>query len=164
MELTNIEINDDFPLMISLDGKSIWKKNDKDEIIVDQLLDRQEDGSLITSISCTELKPSVDKNKLLDVLKYFFSVCDEGLSPQCMWRTNDCDYISLLVDYDYESEKQFENAFNEIIKQFPELKQSENFIEEIPNGKTLLDMVSCIDVAYPTTWTVEYNKEKKKEE
>lgn len=159
MELTKIEIEDDFPLMISLCGKLIWKRNRKDEIVVDCLLDRQEDNYSITSISCTELKPSMNKNKIVEVLKYFFHICDEHMSPQCMWGTNECDYESLLINYDIAEKEKFESVFNEITRQFPLLKQPENFLEEIPEEKTLTDMISNIEVAYPSTWMVDYIRE-----
>lgn len=161
MELKKIEINDDFPLMISLCGKSIWKKDENNKVAVDCLLDRQEDNYTMTTISCTELKPSVDKNKLIDILKYFFSVCDEHMSPQCLWGTNNCNYSSLLKNYEAGKNKPFDDIFAELTKQFPELKQPENFLEKVPKGKTLLDVVSSIEIAYPRTWTVDYIKERK---
>lgn len=158
MELKSIEIKDDYPLFISLCGKSIWKRDEKNKIVIDHLLDRSEDNYTITSISSTELKPSIDRNKLIAVLKYFFSVCDISISPQSLWATDNCGYKSLMIDYEIDKKRMFESVFNEITKQFPKLKQAENFIEEIPEGKTLLDMVSEIEVAYPETWTIDYVK------
>lgn len=165
MELKNIKIKDDFSLMISLYGKSVWRKDENDELEVCYLVDREKDNCMLTSISCTEVKPSIDRKKLMEVLKYFFPVCDEYISPQCMWGTDDCDYISLMLDYEIgknqtlQSKERFENVFVEMTKYFPELKQSEKFLEKIPDGKSLLDMVCCIEVAYPKTWNAYYLKE-----
>lgn len=159
-KLEKIEIKDDFPLMVALYGKSSWKKDKNGKIIVKHLLNRQADSCTITPISCAELKPSADRNRLIEVLRYFFSVCDEGLSPQSLWASNDCDYKSLLKDFDMGKNKQFDTVFDKIITLFPELKQPENFLEEISKGESLRDVVSEIEVAYPETWTVEYTKEK----
>lgn len=158
MELKNVKIEDNFPLIIILSGKSIWKQNENNEIVIEHLVDRREDNYTITGISYVKLKPSVDKNKLISILQYFFSICDKSLSPQSMWMTNDCNYKSLLIEYkvDESKKKQFEDAFNELTKQFHELEQAENFLEEIPKGKKLLDVVAEIEVAYPETWTVDY--------
>lgn len=161
MELKNIEIKDNYPLSIMLYGKAIWKCNNKSNKVKDDyLLDRQEDSCCLQPISCPiNLYPSVDKKKAIDILQHFFSVCEEGLSPQSLWGTSDCDYESLLLDYDLaEDKKQFEMVLDEMTKRFPELKDSKNFIEKIPEGKTLTDMVSQIEVAYPCTWTVSYTK------
>lgn len=68
-----------------------------------------------------------------------------------------------MNDFDIDKKnlkKQFENVFGEITKCFPKLLQTENFIEEIPKGKILLDIVSQIEAAYPKTWTVDYIRKK----
>lgn len=149
LELTNIEIKDDFPLNISFNGKSSSLKTVN-------LVDREADNCIITEISETELKPSTDKKKIIDVLKYFFSVCDVGLSPQCMWRTDNCDYESLMLEFEPNNKEKFEEILEKMIEFFPELKEEKNFLDGMPKGKTLLDVIYIIEVAYPTTWTVEF--------
>ena len=160
MNIKKIEIEDDFPLCIQLLAKSVWRQNEKDEIVVERLLDRRENNCTLVTFSYTELKPSSDQKKLIDVLQYFFSVCNEHISPQCMWMTDDCSYNSLFINYDMDEKKQFDTVLNEITKLFPELKQTENFSVKIPKGKKLEDVISQIEVAYPETWTVEYAIEK----
>lgn len=164
MELKSIEIKDNYPLLISLSGKSIWNQDNNGKISIERLLDRHSDSCLLTTISGDEItNSSVNKKEVIDTLQYFFHVCEEGLSPQSMWETDDCGYESLTLDYDMaEDKQQFEAVLDEITKRFPELKDPKNFIEKIPEGKTLMDMVSQIEVAYPCTWTVSYTKETQK--
>lgn len=158
MKLKNIEIKDNYPLSIILSGKSIWNKSDNGIINIERLLDKHSDSCLITAISGTEIMDSlVNKEKVIDILQYFFSACDEGLSPQSLWRTDDCDYESLLLEYDFaENKKQFEAVLDEMTKRFPDLKDPKKLFEDIPEGKTLTDMVSQIEVTYPCTWTVDF--------
>lgn len=156
MKLTQLTITDDLPLMIHLCGKSIWVIDKDKKIHVERLLERKEEKYTITDIICTGMKPSEDMQKITDTLHYFFQVCDPDMSPQILWSNKDCDYKSLLLDY--ENGQTFDPVFTEITKQFPELKNPENLLEKIPEGKHLIDVVSTIEVAFPGTWNVEYER------
>ena len=89
-------------------------------------------------------------------LNYFFSVCDVGLSPQCMWGTDDCDYMSLFLECRISNVVEFNKNVEKMIDMFPELIHAENILLEIPKDKAIKDMVYMIEVAYPATWTVEF--------
>ena len=45
---------------------------------------------------------------------------------------------------------------NKILEQFPELLMPENCLEKLPDYGKTEDYIASIEVAYPTTWTVEY--------
>ena len=154
MQLTKIQITDDFPLMIVLCGKSIWKYDENHHLQVETLLNRNEDNYTITSVVCTELKPSENRQKIKNILKWFFPVCDAHMSPQGLWGTDDCDYNSLLLDY--QDNTNFDEIFIEITKQFPELREPKNLLEKIPNGLHLRDVIATIEIAYPKTWNIKY--------
>lgn len=157
MKLTQLQITDDFPISINLCGKSVWKSDRNKKIYTDSILDRKDEKSFcVTAITGTELKPSEGRQKLTDLLTYFFPLCDEHASPQSLWMTDQCSYQSLLLDYCPEQEQQFDQILTEIMKQFPELKDPERLLEKIPDGMHLRDVVSMIEIAYPDTWVVEY--------
>lgn len=103
-----------------------------------------------------KLYPSSSKEKIVTLLEYFFKVCDVGASPQCVWKTDDCDYMSLLLPYTRYDQIKFDLVRNKILKQFPELLMPENCLEKLPDYGKMEDYIVSIEVAYPATWTVEY--------
>ena len=72
--------------------------------------------------------------------------------------TKDCDYISLLLEYTKHDQVKFDLVRDKVLGQFPELIMSENCYEKIPDNANLEDYIASIEVAYPETWTVEYEK------
>lgn len=156
MKLTQLTITDDLPLVINLCGKSLWAIDDNKKIHVERLLERKEENYTITAIICAGIKPSEDAQKITDTLHYFFQVCDPGMSPQSLWGDENCAYRSLLLDY--QKEQSFDQVFAEITKRFPELRNPENLLEKIPEGKRLIDVVSTIEIAFPSTWNVDYER------
>lgn len=106
-------------------------------------------------ISQIKLYPSSDKKKIESILNDFLNVCDDDLSPQCMWKTDDCDYMSLLLEYKKISEFEFDQNAERIIETFPDLIQSENILLNIPKNNSIENLVYMIEVAYPTTWNIE---------
>lgn len=152
----SIKIDDDFPLIISLNGKSKWKRNNDGQIEVENLINRMEESYTITTISEIRIKPSHCEVAIKDFLKYFLGVCDASCSPQSMWKTKDCDYTSLIVDYKINNEEQFDNICKKILNKFPRLANTENFLIKLQKNENLLNMVSQIEVAYPSTWSVDF--------
>lgn len=73
-----------------------------------------------------------------------------------MWKTDDCDYISLLLQYTRYDQIKFDLVRNKILEQFPELLMPENCLEKLPYYGKIENYISSIEVAYPATWTVEY--------
>lgn len=73
-----------------------------------------------------------------------------------MWKTDDCDYMSLLLEYKKASEFELDQNVERIIETFPDLIQSENVLLEIPKDKKIKNMIYMIEVAYPTTWNIEF--------
>lgn len=140
LELKTLKMNDNYPLIISLNGKVEMGK-DKDI----NLVDRDEIGCSFSNKAVIE-----------STLNYFFSVCDVGLSPQCMWETDDCDYMSLFLECRISNVVEFNKNVEKMIDMFPELIHAENILLEIPKDKAIKDMVYMIEVAYPATWTVEF--------
>lgn len=102
LELKALKMNDNFPLIISLNGKVEWEFDENMDIVNNHLVNRDDARCTSSTISQIMLYPSSDKAKIVSTLNYFFSVCDESLSPQCMWKTDDCDYMSLFLEYHIE--------------------------------------------------------------
>ena len=156
LELKTLKMNDNYPLIISLNGKVEWELDDNKDIVDSHLVNRDDARCTFSTISQTMLYPSSDKAKIRSTLNYFFSVCDESLSPQCMWKTDDCDYMSLLLEYHIYSEFEFDKNVEKMINMFPELLHSENVLLDIPKDKKIKNLVYMIEVAYPVTWTIDF--------
>lgn len=152
LELKTLQIKDDIPLYVTLDSLSTWDKNENRY----KFITRNADSCVYTPVYMLKLYPSSSKEKIVTLLEYFFKVCDVGASPQCVWKTDDCDYISLLLQYTRYDQIKFELVRNKILKQFPELLMLENCLEKLPDYGKMEDYIVSIEVAYPTTWTVEY--------
>lgn len=152
LELKELQIKDDIPLYVTLDSLSTWDKNENRY----KFVTRNADSCVYTPVYMLKLYPSSSKEKIVTLLEYFFKVCDVGASPQCMWKTDDCDYISLLLQYTRYDQIKFDLVCNKILKQFPELLIPENCCEKLPNYGKTEDYIASIEVAYPETWTVEY--------
>ena len=60
-----------------------------------------------------------------------------------------CDIIAEKVSDDVD-------VRNKILEQFPELLMPENCLEKLPDYGKMEDYIASIEVAYPETWTVEY--------
>lgn len=151
LKLKPLQLNDNFPLIISLIGKV---ERGVDEEM--NLVDRDDSGCNFSIISQIKLYPSSDKEKIESILNDFLNVCDDDLSPQCMWKTDDCDYMSLLLEYKKASEFEFNQNVERIIETFPDLIQSENILLNIPKNNSIENLVYMIEVAYPTTWNIEF--------
>lgn len=156
LELKALKMNDNFPLIISLNGKVEWELDDNKDIVDSHLVNRDDARCTFSTISQTMLYPSSDKAKIRSTLNYFFNVCDESLSPQCMWGTDDCDYMSLFLEYHIYSEFEFDKNVEKMINMFPELLHSENVLLDIPKDKKIKNLVYMIEVAYPVTWTIDF--------
>lgn len=151
LKLKPLQLNDNFPLIISLIGKV---ERGVDEEM--NLVDRDDSECNFSTISQIKLYPSSDKEKIESILNDFLNVCDDDLSPQCMWKTDDCDYMSLLLEYKKNSEFEFDQNVERIIETFPDLIQSENILLNIPKNNSIENLVYMIEVAYPTTWNIEF--------
>lgn len=156
LELKALKMNDNFPLIISLNGKVEWELDDNKDIVDSHLVGRDDARCTFSTISQIMLYPSSSKEKIVTLLEYFFKVCDVGASPQCMWKTDDCDYMSLLLPYTRYDQIKFDLARNKILEQFPELLMPENCLEKLPDYGKTEDYIASIEIAYPETWTVEY--------
>lgn len=151
LKLKSLQLNDNFPLIISLIGKVGWGVDEEMNLV-----DRDDSGYNFSTISQIKLYPSSDKEKIESILNDFLNVCDDDLSPQCMWKTDDCDYMSLLLEYKKASEFEFDQNVERIIETFPDLIQSENVLLDIAKDKEIKNMVYMIEVAYPTTWDIKF--------
>lgn len=156
LELKALKMNDNFPLIISLNGKVEWEFDENMDIVNNHLVDRDDARCTSSTISQIMLYPSSDRAKIVSTLNYFFSVCDESLSPQCTWGTDDCDYMSLLLEYHIYSEFEFDKNVEKMINMYPDLLHSENVLLEIPKDKKIKNLVYMIEVAYPVTWTIDF--------
>lgn len=152
LELKTLQIKDDIPLYVTLDSLSTWDKNENRY----KFVTRNADSCVYTPAYILKLYPSSSKEKIVTLLEYFFKVCDVGASPQCMWKADDCDYISLLLPYTRYDQIKFDLVRNKILEQFPELLMPENCLEKLPGYRKTEDYIASIEVAYPATWTVEY--------
>lgn len=152
LELKTLQIKDDIPLYVTLDSLSTWDKNENRY----KFVTRNANSCVYTPAYILKLYPSSSKEKIVTLLEYFFKVCDVGASPQCVWKADDCDYISLLLPYTRFDQIKFDLVRNKILKQFPELLMPENCLEKLPGYGKTVDYIASIEVAYPATWTVEY--------
>lgn len=99
LELKTLEIKDDFPLYVTLDSLTTYVVNENRDLKRYKFVTRNADSCVYTPVYMLKLYPSSSKEKIVTLLEYFFKVCDVGASPQCMWKTDDCDYMSLLLPY-----------------------------------------------------------------
>ena len=159
LKLKKLEIKDDIPLYITLCCKEPWKVDENRDIKYYKPVTRDSNCYSETPIYSLGLNPSSNKEKIVTLLEYFFKVCDVSASPQCMWKTDDCDYMSLLLSYTRYDQIKFDLVRNKILDQFPELLMPENCLEKIPDHGKMEDYIASIEVAYPATWTVEYEIE-----
>lgn len=150
MRLKKLNMTNDFPLIISLHGKT--NSLGEDSVFVE----RNEDTCCYATICDTELLPSKCSKRIRDIIVYFSEICDEGMSPQCMWGTENCVYISLMLDVNSTNENEFDAILNKFFDEFSDLKNEEKFYMPIPCNADLKDYVSYIAVSYPETWDVEY--------
>lgn len=144
LKLKKLKITNDEPLCIYFLGK-IKKKievKDKETYI---FANREEDiciESLIEEMSF-EVK---DKEKIKNILFYFFENCDEHKSPQSLWETSEgLGYQSLLIDYKDNPEK-----FDRICECLLAILNKNLEVER--------QYIASIEVAYPDNWNVVYEK------
>lgn len=156
LKLKKLEIKDDIPLYITLYCKGPGKVDESGDIKLYKPVTRDSNCCFETPIYSLGLNPSSSKEKIVTLLEYFFKACDAGASPQCMWKTDDCDYMSLLLSYTRYDQIKFDLVRNKMLDQFPELLMPENCLEKISDYGKLKDYIASIEVAYPATWTVEY--------
>ena len=154
LELKTLQIKDDIPLYVTLDSLSTWDKNENRY----KFVTRNADSCVYTPVYMLKLYPSSSKEKIVTLLQYFFKVCDVGASPQSVFKTDDCDYNSLFLEYTRYDQIKFDLVCNKILGQFPELLIPVNCCEKLPNYGKMEDYIASIEVAYPETWTVEYAK------
>lgn len=147
LELKKLEIKDDIPLYVTLDSKTTYVVNENKDLKRYKFVTRNADSCVYTPVYMLKLYPSSSKEKIDTLLQYFFQVCDVGMSPQSVWKTDDCDYISLLLEYTQHDQIKFDLVRNKILKQFPELLMSENCYEKLPDSAKLEDYIASIEVA-----------------
>lgn len=140
MKLKNIKITDKNPLLIQFGAYA--KYNGTKDI----LFPREEETVFIHSLE-EESFEILEHSKVLKILEYFAKVCIPSLSPQCLFKTEKVDYVSLILEYPYNPQK-----FEEVIKKLLDLSG-----EKIEN-KEIIPYISWIEVSYPRTWNVEYLK------
>lgn len=156
LKLKKLEIKDNIPLYVTLYCKGPGKVDESGDIKLYKPVTRDSNCCFETPIYSLRLNSSSSKGKIVTLLEYFFKACDVGASPQCMWKTDDCDYMSLLLSYTRYDQIKFDLVRNKILDQFPELLMPENCLEKISDYGKMEDYIASIEVAYPATWTVEY--------
>ena len=65
-------MNDNFPLIISLNGKVEWELDDNKDIVDSHLVNRDDARCTFSTISQTMLYPSSDKSQNKIYIKLFF--------------------------------------------------------------------------------------------
>lgn len=147
LKLKKLKITNDEPLCIYFLGK-IKKKievKDKETYIFEN---REEDICIESPIEEMSFEVK-DKEKIKNILFYFFENCDEGKSPQSLWETSEgLGYKSLLKDYSNENEKEFDNICDCLLDVLDEKLKIERIF------------ISSIEVAYPDNWDVVYETHK----
>ena len=140
MKLKNIKITDKNPLLINFGAYAKWD-GPKD------IISPREEGPDLIHFLDEEIFEILEHSKVLKILEYFAKVCTPSLSPQCLFKTEKVDYVSLILEYPYNPQK-----FEEVIKKLLDLSG-----EKIEN-KEIIPYISWIEVSYPRTWNVEYLK------
>ena len=138
MKLKNIKITDKNPLLIQFGAYAKWD-GPKD------IISPREEGPDLIHFLDEEIFEILEHSKVLKILEYFAKVCTPSLSPQCLFKIEKVDYVSLILEYSYKVQK-----FDEVIKNLLELSE-----EKIENQK-IIPYISWIEVSYPRTWNVEY--------
>ena len=91
MKLKNIKITDKNPLLIQFGAYAKWD-GPKDIIFP-----REEGPDLIHFLD-EEIFEILEHSKVLKILEYFAKICTPNLSPQCLFRTEKVDYVSLILE------------------------------------------------------------------
>lgn len=73
LELKALKMNDNFPLIISLNGKVEWELDDNKDIVDSHLVGRDDARCTFSTISQIMLYPSSDKAKIRSTLNYFLA-------------------------------------------------------------------------------------------
>ena len=120
MKLKNIKITDKNPLLIQFGAYAKWD-GPKD------IISPREEGPDLIHFLDEEIFEILEHSKVLKILEYFAKVCTPSLSPQCLFKTEKVDYVSLILEYSYKVQK-----FEEVIKNLLELSEEkiENQVKE----------------------------------
>lgn len=126
MKLIGLRI-DKNPLIVEL----MWIRNEK----------RTEDGI------CQEVYKNYDfyindMRKSTDIMEYFVEKCDIHLSPQSLFEYKGVDYLTLIKDYEENSD------FDEVLDHITE-------ILGLSLSDKDRDYIRGIDISYPETWEVQ---------
>jgi len=106
-----------------------------------------------------ELLASIERDVPITLIvdEQYFRVGKKGdLVRDLNYFNNRIHYMSLLLSYTRYDQIKFDLVRNKILDQFPELLMPENCLEKIPDYGKMEDYIASIEVAYPATWTVEY--------
>lgn len=144
MKLKNIKITDKNPLLIQFGAYAKWD-GPKD------IISPREEGPDLIHFLDEEIFEILEHSKVLKILEYFAKICTPNLSPQCLFRTEKVDYVSLILEYPYNPKKN-KRVIERVIKKLSELSG-----EKIEN-KEIIPYISWIVVSYPRTWNVEYSE------
>ena len=144
MKLKNIKITDKNPLLIQFGAYAKWD-GPKD------IISPREEGPDLIHFLDEEIFEILEHSKVLTILEYFAKICTPSLSPQCLFRTEKVDYVSLILEYPYKPKKN-KRVIERVIKKLSELSG-----EKIEN-KEIIPYISWIVVSYPRTWNVEYSE------
>lgn len=144
MKLKNIKITDKNPLLIQFGAYAKWD-GPKD------IISPREEGPDLIHFLDEEIFEILEHSKILKILEYFAKICTPNLSPQCLFRTEKVDYVSLILEYPYKPKK-IKRVIERVIKKLSELSG-----EKIEN-KEIIPYISWIVVSYPRTWNVEYSE------
>ena len=98
MKLKNIKITDKNPLLIQFGAYAKWD-GPKD------IISPREEGPDLIHFLDEEIFEILEHSKVLKILEYFAKVCTPSLSPQCLFRTEKVDYVSLILEYPYKPKK-----------------------------------------------------------
>ena len=91
MKLKNIKITDKNPLLIQFGAYAKWDGTK------DILFPREEETVLIHLLE-EESFEILEHSKVKKILEYFAKVCTPSLSPQCLFKTEKVDYVSLILE------------------------------------------------------------------
>lgn len=86
LELKTLQIKDDLPLYVTLYSKAPWGVNENGDIKRYKLVTRHANCFAYAPVYNLKLYPSSNKEKIDELLQYFFKVCDVGASPHLFSR------------------------------------------------------------------------------
>lgn len=92
-----------------------------------------------------------DDEKVKAILEHAFEICDEDKSPQCLFEYNGMNYHSLIISYENDAKN-----FDEKLDWFFDILSDGIIV--LSNKENFRKKVTSIQISYPESWCIEYER------